>query len=384
MRKVVFLTGTRADFGKIKSLINILVGDDDLDVNIFATGMHMNQKYGKTVVEIEKCGYKNIYPYINHKDDDSMDIILSKTINGFSHYVYDIKPDLIIIHGDRVETLAGAIVGSLNNILVAHFAGGEVAGTVDELIRHSVTKLSHIHFVSNEVAKQRLIQMGEVDNTIFNIGSPDVDVMFSDSLPTLTNVRDHYGIDFKNYAIAIYHPVTTEIDLLPENINAFVDALMETNDNYIVIYPNNDHGSSLIITEYSRLMDVGRFNLFPSLRFEYFLTLLKEAKYIIGNSSSGVREAPYYNVPSINIGSRQNNRSDSSIKTIINCGNDSDSIICSVKKVEDLDVKKTIINTYGHGNSNALFYKQIKSESLWKIPKQKQFKDYNKDMRNHV
>ena len=154
MKKIVFLTGTRADFGKLKSLMSISQNSKNFEVHLFVTGMHMNTLYGFTVDEIEKAGFKNIYKYINHDSIEYMDRTLSKTIDGFSEYISQINPDLIVVHGDRVEALAGAIVGSLNNILVAHIEGGEVSGTIDELIRHSVTKMSHIHLVANSEAKK--------------------------------------------------------------------------------------------------------------------------------------------------------------------------------------------------------------------------------------
>jgi UDP-N-acetylglucosamine 2-epimerase (hydrolysing) len=145
-----------------------------------------------------------------------MDLTLAKTIEGFSSYCKKINPDLIVIHGDRVETLAGAIVGSLNNILVAHIEGGELSGTVDELIRHSVTKLSHIHFVSNDEAAKRLLQMGEIKSSIFTIGSPDIDIMFSNDLPTLEEAKAYYEIPFKQFGVVMFHPVTTEFNEMNE------------------------------------------------------------------------------------------------------------------------------------------------------------------------
>ena len=143
------MTGTRADFGKLKSLMLATQKLTRYEVHIFVTGMHMNSIYGSTVNEVKQSGLKNIFQFINHDTVEHMDRALARTIDGFSHFIRQIKPDLIILHGDRVETLAGAIVGSLNNILVAHIEGGEVSGTVDELIRHSVSKMSHIHLVSN-------------------------------------------------------------------------------------------------------------------------------------------------------------------------------------------------------------------------------------------
>ena len=372
-KKIVFLTGTRADFGKLKSLIQITQKFDKFDVHIFATGMHLNPLYGATVDEIEKSGFKNIYKFINHDDIEHMDRTLAKTIDGFSHYVKLINPDLIVVHGDRVEALAGAIVGSLNNILVAHIEGGEISGTIDELIRHSVSKLSHIHFVSNENAKRRLIQMGEIEESIFVIGSPDIDLMNSKNLPSIEEAKKYYDIEFKNYAIAMFHPVTTEYDKIQKYAKDFIDALIDSNFNYVIIYPNNDMGSVEILNEYKRLQNKQKFRLFPSLRFEYFLVLLKNAKFIIGNSSAGIREAPYYNVPSIDIGTRQNNRA--KIESIIHCSYAKKNILKAINKVKNLKLNKIQKNYFGEGNSDKLFFKIINSNKIWDISCQKQFCD---------
>ena len=166
--------------------------------------MHLQKEYGYNLIEIERCNFKNVHAFENHTHETTMDLTLAKTIEGFSSYCKKINPDLIVIHGDRVETLAGAIVGSLNNILVAHIEGGELSGTVDELIRHSVTKLSHIHFVSNHEAAKRLTQMGEMKSSIFTIGSPDIDIMSSDDLPPLEIVKNYYQINFDQYAIVMF------------------------------------------------------------------------------------------------------------------------------------------------------------------------------------
>ncbi len=370
-KKILFLTGTRADFGKLKSLITICQKSDYFDVHIFATGMHMHHQYGYTVNEIEKSGFANIYKYINYTAESSMDLTMAKTIEGLSGYVKEEKPDLIIVHGDRVEALAGAIVGSLNNILVAHIEGGEVSGTIDELIRHSVSKMSHIHFVSNESAKKRLIQMGEIENNIHVIGSPDVDIMFSENLPTIDSVKRHYEIPFDEYAVVLFHPVTTEIADMYHYAREFVSALVESNLHYIVIFPNNDLGSSSILMEYKRLENNPKIKIFPSIRFESFLVLLKFAKFIIGNSSAGIREAPYYGLPAINIGTRQQNR-------VLN----SETINTGYSKLEILDAIQLALysrvekkNLFGGGDSSQLFVEVLKSNLFWSVIKQKQFKD---------
>src|SRR5690606_2272339 len=277
MRKIVFLTGTRAAFGKIKSLISILEPEPDFEAFVFLTGMHLQHEYGYTLVEIERRGFTNVHRCENHTCETTMDLTLAKTIEGLSKYCATVRPDMIIVHGDRVETLAGAIVGSLNNILVAHIEGGERSGTVDELIRHSVSKLSHVHFVANDEAARRLQQMGELPEAIFSIGSPDIDIMFSKNLPDLPTVKNYYDIGFENYALAMFHPVTTESSAMKSYAEDFAAALLADSRNYIVIYPNNDLGSRDILRAYEQFADNHRFRVFPSLRFEYFLTLLKHA-----------------------------------------------------------------------------------------------------------
>lgn len=371
MRKIVFLTGTRADFGKIKSLIQSVEDHKDFDPYIFVTGMHLMLEYGYTLIEVERCGFKNIETFQNHTDEETMDLTLAKTINGFSRYVKKIQPDLIVVHGDRVEPLAGAIVGSLNNVLVAHIEGGELSGTIDELIRHSVSKLSHVHYTSNDEAKKRLIQMGELEETIFTIGSPDVDIMFSDHLPSLEEVKNYYEINFSNYAVAMFHPITTEIDTIEYKANQFVDSLIESSRNYVVIYPNNDLGSKHILKAYEKFKENPKFKVFPSVRFEYFLTLLKNAEFIIGNSSAGVREAPYYGIPTINIGDRQLNRTTSESVTNVPCKK---SEILKVLN-NGFKVEERITKTFGKGNSAKLFLESIESTNVWSINHQKQFID---------
>ncbi len=377
-KRIVFLTGTRADFGKLKSLITISQQSEEFDVHIFATGMHMSKKYGKTVNEIYKSGFRNIYQYINHDTVEHMDRTLAKTIDGFSHYVAEIEPDLIVVHGDRVEAMAGAIVGSLNNTLVAHIEGGELSGTIDELIRHAVSKMSHLHLVSNSEAKKRLVQLGERDSSIFVIGSPDLDLMNPVTLPTLDTVKNYYGITFKNYAICMFHPVTTEYDNIALYTQNVVDAMLASNENYIVIYPNNDLGSMEILHEYEHLKENSHFKIFPSLRFEYFLTLLYHSNFMIGNSSAGIREAPHYNIPSIDIGSRQKNRAD--FNSIFHSGYSLQEISSAIKTVEHVDRESfSTEHNFGQGNSDKLFLDLLQSDALWETEHQKQFQDLSHD-----
>jgi UDP-N-acetylglucosamine 2-epimerase (hydrolysing) len=371
-KKILFVTGTRADFGKIKPLIQQIKESNDFHYYIFVTGMHMLSLYGLTVNEIRKAGFDNIYSFINQDSavTSQMDLVLANTIQGIAYYVREYRPDLIVVHGDRIEAMAGAIVGSLNNILVAHIEGGELSGTIDDLLRHSITKLSHIHFVSNDEARKRLIQMGEMDESIFVIGSPDIDVMLSDQLPDLASVRRKYDIPFKEYIILIYHPVTTEIDELTSQIREVVDAVIESALNYVVIFPNNDFGADIILHEFKRLIGNPNVRIIPSMRFEYFLSLLKNARAIAGNSSAGIREAPVYGVPTVNIGTRQLNRYN--YASIFNVNSRKDDILAALRDLPRL-VKPSL--HFGKGQSAKLFISALRKDTFWLTPKQKRFVD---------
>lgn len=368
MKKIVFVTGTRADFGKLKLLIQAVEKSDCFDAYIFATGMHMLSKYGVTIHEILDCKFKHIYLYNNQAFKLGMDITLANTIYGFSCFVMELKPDLIIIHGDRSEALAGAIVGSFNNFRVGHLEGGEISGTIDELIRHSITKLSHIHFVANDKAKYILVQMGESANSIFVIGSPEVDVMSSD-LPCLTKVKKRYEVDFDNYGILIYHPVTTEVEYLIRDLDEVLSAVVESGLNYIVVLPNNDTGADIIREKFCELKFNPNFRVFPSIRFEFFLSFLKNCDFIIGNSSTGVRESSVFGIPSINIGTRQKGRS--GIDSIFNVDENKDDILKLIKHVIGLRFERCC--EFGDGKSAGHFMDILGGNDIWTIPLQKVF-----------
>jgi UDP-N-acetylglucosamine 2-epimerase (hydrolysing) len=371
MKTILFVTGTRADFGKLKPLIASLSDLIDFKVEIFVTGMHMLKKYGSTYEEVLKAELCDTYLFVNQHIGDDMDSILTKSISGMSDYVKEKKPDLVIVHGDRVEALAGAIVCLLNGILLAHIEGGELSGTVDESMRHAISKIAQIHLVSNQESQKRLIQMGELTDSIHVIGSPEVDVIKSEKLPLLSQTKQRYEIPFEDYAVMIFHPVTTEIDSIKSQINEVVDYCIGSNENFVVIYPNNDSGSEYIQEAYSQLDDNSNFRVLPSMRFENFLSLLKGAKYMIGNSSSGVREAPYFAVPVINVGTRQNNRSTNHL--IINCVAQKSDIIRARALIDSIG--RVMVESFGEGDSAAKFKGLVQSSNFWATSIQKTFVD---------
>lgn len=376
MKKIVFITGTRADYGKLKALIRMVEDSADFEAYIYVSGMHLLEIFGNTYEEIVKDGYKNIHMAYGLANTREASFDLGDVICNFTGYVNKIQPDMIVVHGDRIDALAGAVVGALKNIKVAHIEGGELSGTIDESIRHAISKFAHIHLVSNEDAKKRLVQLGENANYIFVIGSPDIDVMLSDTLPTLSMSRDRYNVCFIHYGIMMYHPVTTEYGMIGKNIELIVSSILDSEQNYIVIYPNNDLGYETILHEYRRFDGNKRFRIFPSLRFEYFLTFLKNADFIIGNSSAGIREAAVYGIPAIDIGSRQAGRyfinKDSNIQHVAE--GDREAILTAIRDAKSHRIRS---KDYGNGNSATHFMEIISSDDVWTMGFQKHFHDIN-------
>lgn len=375
MRKILFLSGTRADYGKMKPLMKAVEVDEKFELYVFVCGMHLVEQFGSTYNEILKDGYKNIYVAYGIGHSKNMSANLASTIQSLSGYVDNIHPDMIVVHGGRMDALAGAVVGALHNIIVAHIEGGELSGTIDESIRHAISKFAHVHFVCTEEAGNRLIQLGEESKRIYVIGSPDIDVMLSSDLPLLEECKERYGIPFNEYGILMYHPVTTEYQVVGNKISSVVDAVIRSEKNYIVIYPNNDLGAEIILNEYKRLEKYENIRLFPSLRFEYFLTFLKEAQMIIGNSSAGIRESGIYGIPAIDIGTRQSGRySLSTAKNLQHVSENEDEILQAIQNIEAY--RKTTF-LFGKGNSTKRFMDAIHSENFWNIDIQKHFVDYD-------
>ena len=369
MRRILFLTGTRADFGKIKPLIRAVKDEPSLDYLLVATGMHLDDRYGRTEVEITKSGFDNLVTFSNTGSDDFMDRTLARTISGLSPILIREKPDLLVVHGDRVEALAGAITGALNNVLVAHIEGGEFSGTVDELMRHAITKLSHIHYVANDSAREVVLQLGERPDSVWLIGSPEVDIMLSDSLPSPENVKSYYEIPFDQFAILAFHPITTELSELRHQVDELCEAIVLSGTNIVVVYPNNDQGSSVILERIMRLRTLPTVRLIPSLRFEAFQTLLKHARFIIGNSSSGVREAGVHGTPCINIGSRQSHRANG--PNIVNTDPNRDDILRAISIVTSMPRAQSM--SFGDGQSSRRFIDSLLGDQLWRTSLQKVF-----------
>jgi UDP-N-acetylglucosamine 2-epimerase (hydrolysing) len=369
-RHLLFLTGTRADFGKLEPLA-AAAREAGHRVTFFVTGMHMMDRYGLTRNEVRRMPGVTVHEYENQTGGDPQDLILARTVTGFSDYVAVAKPDLIVLHGDRIEALAGALVAATNYIRSAHVEGGEVSGTIDEVFRHCNTKLCTHHFVSSDAAARRVMALGEPEETIHAIGSPELDFHAHPSGVTLEEVRARYDIPFADYGIAVFHPVTSEQDSIGQQAADLFGALEASGRTFVTIAPNNDPGSRDIFAVLDRLPQ-DRFRVLPSMRFAHFSELMKNAACMVGNSSAGVREAPFLGLPSLDIGTRQTNRSDAPSVTACEAG-DRAAILGFLQNRWGRPSEAH--HGFGQGTAAERFTATLARPEFWNLSLQKAFRD---------
>ena len=369
-RHLLFVTGTRADYGKLEPLALASIADGHR-VTFFVTGMHMMEKYGLTKTEVHRQSQFQVVEFMNQREGDPQDIVLAKTVIGFSDFLQEQRPDLVLIHGDRVEALSCSLVCATNYIRCAHVEGGEVSGTIDEQFRHCNTKLSSVHLVSSESARARVIRLGELSETVYVIGSPELDIHRRPSNVSMEEVRDRYAISFSNYGICVFHPVTSEKDTIGDQAQSLFAALKDCWREFVVILPNNDPGAEDILAAIDKLPQ-DRFRVLPSMRFAYFSELMRNASVIIGNSSMGVREAPFLGVPSLDIGTRQSNRAEA---TSVWHANAMDKEKISNFLQQCWGLRHPRDDGFGSGDASSLFVELLRSEEFWRAPLQKYFVD---------
>lgn len=370
MQHVLFVTGTRADFGKLEPLA-IAARDAGFRVSFFVTGMHMMPRYGLTRNEVHRLHGVDLADFVNQQEGDPQDRVLARTVTGFSDFVTEHRPDLVVIHGDRVEALACALVAAMRYIRSAHIEGGEVSGTIDEIFRHCNTKLATVHFVSSEAARLRVMAMGEPPETIHAIGSPELDVHGVPSGVTLAAVQARYAIPFDDYGIAVFHPVVSETATIGAQAAALFGALEQSGRNFVVIDPNNDPGSDAIFAVLDHLPP-DRFRRLPSMRFAYFSELMRNARAMVGNSSAGVREAPFLGIASLDIGTRQTNRA--TAPSLQSC-NAADSAAIARFLSEDWGRAFPRHTAFGEGRAADRFVAVLQDAAFWHQPLQKAFRD---------
>jgi GDP/UDP-N,N'-diacetylbacillosamine 2-epimerase (hydrolysing) len=362
--KILFVTGSRGEWGYIRPILEIIDKDPNITYELCVTNMHLLSSFGNSYLEIEKDGFK-----IHHKIHMSLDGYdhftqvksLGIFFSSFSDVVTNSKPDWILLAGDRGEQLIAATVGAYSYIPVAHIQAGEKSGNIDGTSRHAIGKFAHIHFAANKDAYDRLIKLGEEDFRVHNVGAPQIDELVKARITPLEILEEKYSVSLENYFLFVQHPITEEFEQAKEQIEISIEALNSFSEIPIItILPNNDAGS-IIITATIHEKANSNFYKFANLTREDYLGFLKYCKVIIGNSSSGLLEAPTLNTPAVNIGRRQDGRVQGI--NVINCSHNKDEIINAINKAIDPAFKEFLNqkckNPYGDGNSSEKIVKVL-------------------------
>jgi UDP-hydrolysing UDP-N-acetyl-D-glucosamine 2-epimerase len=356
-RKILYISGTRADYGLMRSVLAAIDRRPDMDLHIAVTGMHLQPEFGTTAGEIQKDGFACHIVNTAQANDtkEEMASFIGRFIQNLIPVVKEIQPDFILVLGDRGEMLGGAIAGAYMGIPVVHIHGGEVTATVDESARHAITKLAHIHLAATEESAARIIRMGEGPARVFVVGAPGLDQIAEILAAPDTEVLARYAVDpLRPLVMVIQHPVPLEPGDPAGLMNETLKAVEGLDCQIFVVYPNADAGGRSMIAAIEAREPAGHFRAFRSIPHGDFLHLLKRSSVIVGNSSSAIIEAPSFWVPAVNIGTRQKGRQQG--ENVIDTGYDAREIAAAVKRaLEDSAFRekvKSAKNPYGDGNSS--------------------------------
>ncbi len=386
MKRIIsVLTATRAEYGLLKPIINKLNTVKELDVRIVATGAHLSPEFGLTYKEIEKDGFKideKIEILLSSDTPSSISKSMGLAMISFADYFEKLNPDLLIVLGDRYETLAVTTTAMNQRIPIAHLYGGETTeGAIDESIRHAITKLSYLHFTSTEEYRKRVIQLGENPSRVYNVGAIGIENILNEKLLSKEDLEKELMLGLaKPYAVVTFHPVTLENNSSEKQIKTLFEVCKEYKDlSFIFTKANADAEGRIInqlIDRYAQEND--NISAFTSLGMMRYLSALKYCLMVIGNSSSGLLEAPSFGIPTINIGDRQKGRMQAS--SIINCEPTKESIRCAIEQaLSDSFKKKTkeTANPYGDGKTSDKVIEVVKEYVFGeKIDLKKKFYDF--------
>ena len=316
MKKIAVVTGSRAEYGNIHILLKKIQKSKNLDLLLYVTGMHLLEKYGKTIELIKKDNIRihkiiQMYPQEEIHSLETLGNAIGKAIQGFTNAFYDDKPNLLLVPGDRFEVFSAVIAAASLDIPIAHIQGGDSAKSsqVDEKIRHSISKFAHLHFPACKSSAERLKKMGEEEWRIHNVGGVSLDQIYEMQLMDKEEIFKKYGLNINETTVlCVYHPYIPEAEEAGNQMEEILNALKQLNLQSIIIYPNNDLGSDEIIHVIERNRKFKKFKIYKNIpRFDY-LSLLKNIDLFIGNSSSGIVETPTFKLPFLNIGPRNKGR----------------------------------------------------------------------------
>lgn len=359
-RRIAVVTGSRADYGLLRGILAQLKAADDVTLSVIACGMHLLPRFGETWRAIEADGFPIAGKIDLALGDDRAETIARGTgigVSGFAEALPKLAPDILVVLGDRYEVLAASVAATLLNIPIAHIHGGEItAGAFDDAIRHAITKMACLHFVAAEPYRRRVIQMGEQPDFVFNVGAPGLDL--ADSTPTLTRAElfAKLGINGpERFLLLTLHPTTAQPEADAANVTALLGALADIEDrSFIFTGVNADPGYRAIDDAIRRFVAArpDRAHLFTSLGSERYWSALRLADAVVGNSSSGILEAPAVGVPTIDIGDRQKGRLRAA--SIIDCPADSHLILASLRRIFEgrFQPDPAVAPPYGRGGAS--------------------------------
>ena len=375
-KKILLVTERRADYSKLKPILNEIKNSKKLDYYLIVTGSHLLKEHGKTINEIRKDNFtihKKFRMYDSNGKDSGGDMVRSfgRAIIELSKIIENVKPDIILTGFDIGANLAAAVVGAHMNIHVAHIEGGEVSGTIDDSIRHATTKFAHLHFTSNKDATNRIVKMGENKKNVFTVGNPVLDNL--KNIPKINPkiLAKKYNLDLKKpFIILLQHTVTTEVNIQSKYITSIINAIKEINIQSIIISGNADAGSKNLL----KIINQSKLNRFKTIPYIEFINLLKISSALVGNSSSGIIETPFLKIPTVNIGSRQSGRlkSTSVINTTYNKNSIKKTILFVLNNKRFLTSLKSTKSLYGNGNSAKKIIKILENLNLNNVSIQKQ------------
>ena len=360
MKKIAVVTSTRAEFGLLMPVIQSLreYENKELKIEVVVTGTHLSDEYGHTIDEIFRNNIRidaTVEIPVGSKDAGDISHNQAIALEKFTELFMEKKYESIVILGDRYEMLAIAIAAGNTHTPIFHLCGGDTTeGALDEWIRHSITKMSYLHFPSNTESYERIIQLGEDPERVFNYGSTSIDNIIKLSNMPKFDALKSIGLEECRYAVCTYHPVTMDNGDVDEMVQNFLEAIKHTPEiEFIVTKSNADQGGAHI----NELLDVAQadiknLHVFTSLGVVRYLSLMKYAEFVLGNSSSGIVETPAFGIPTVNIGDRQRGRLLS--ESIINCSTDSESIVKAIQKAMSSDfsaICKSVISPYGDGHA---------------------------------
>lgn len=357
MKKIMFITGSRGEWGYIRPILRLIDSRDDVDYVLVVTNMHLLSAYGSSYKEIERDGFK-IHYKVHMSLDGYSHYTQAKSLGIFLQSLPDIieneKPDWVVLAGDRGEQLMGAIAAGYTYTPVVHIQAGEVSGNIDNMARHAIGKFVHLHLASNEDAKNRLLKLGEEEFRVHNVGAPQLDEMVNAVYFSLEEVEKKLCVSLEQgYILAVMHPVTEEYNRARKQAEIVIKALNKFSIPKVMILPNNDAGSYEIKYAIENYRE-GEYHIYANLKREEYLALLKHCNCIVGNSSSGLLEAPTFRIPAVNIGRRQNLRYRGN--NVIDVDFDQDHIGRSIKKAMSEEFKEFLVQNvdhpYGDGHSS--------------------------------